>query len=350
MKRIFILLATVLFGVVTHLNAQNQFSNNSFENWNTATTLPTDWSTFSINVPIVGDVALGSISRITDAQDGNFATSLTPEQIDPMYASALKILMPDLDLSGVYFPAILTNAKINLSLENISSIVSLLSSLSSGEGGDIFNFDINNLQNNEIIKTLLTFITDGLDVKSDKLRPTSISGYYKFKPINNANDDFLIAALLLKNINGQRVPVGGGAMDYNESLSNEYVKFTLPLYYGVDDADELIFFAVSATDAEQPTSAGSLYLDNVSIAYEGYTPVNLNDVQETTTLSIYPNPTANKSFRLNTEKPQNVQIFNAMGVMIKNILSYEPQSEIVLKESGVYFVKVDGKTLKLVIE
>ncbi len=349
MKRIFTLLATVLLGVVSHLNAQNQFLNNSFENWNTAKTLPTDWSTFSVSVPIIGDVALGSISRIADAQDGDFATSLTPAQIDPMYASAVKRFMPDLDLSGVYFPAILTNAKINLSLENISDIVSILYSLSNGEGGDIFNLDINDLQNNEIIKTLLTFVTDGLDVKSDKLRPASISGYYKFKPIN-ANDDFLIAALLLKNINGQRVPIGGGAMHYDENTYDEYVKFTLPLYYGVDNADELIFLVVSATYAEQPTSAGSLYLDNVSIAYEEYTPLSLNDVWETTNLSIYPNPTANKSFRLNTEKPQNVQILNAMGVMIKNILSYEPQSEIVLKESGVYFVKVDGKVLKLVVE
>ncbi|MBR1626648.1 MAG: T9SS type A sorting domain-containing protein [Bacteroidales bacterium] len=348
MKNRLIIFGLLVLTFLGGVNAQNQFNNKSFEDWNSQNGLPLGWNTFILDIPVVGSLGFGEISKVTQAQEGDFAVQLTPAKLNPIIANLAKRYMgdSDIDISEIYFPAFLTNANVNVSIDNLTKLAGLLTNSGNLFDGDFT--DLDNLQNNEMLNSLLGLLSDGLNVQSKEVAVKTIKGYYKYSKLNG-EDNVVMAALLVNNTGGNRHVVGGGVLASVENSDN-YTQFSIPITY-LDDADELIFVVLSATLGTNLKSVSSFLLDNISIEYEAKKQdATLTEILNGDILKVYPNPAKGNIFRLNTSKIQNVKIFNVRGALIKEIPSYVPDSEIKIEESGIYIIQIGNEFAKITIE
>ncbi|MBO6117209.1 MAG: T9SS type A sorting domain-containing protein [Bacteroidales bacterium] len=315
------------------LYAQEQFDNSGFEQWNNKESLPVGWYTLSYQLPVFGNIYFCDIKRSTDAAEGQYCAEISPERLDKNIASTISTLTGMTGLDEFYIPALLTNAKVNLSQKSLSLLPDLMTALN-GNTDNIY----------ELSNTLLSFLSDGKKISSEKGAIKSVSGYYKFNSVN-AEEGFVIAALLVNNSGGQRSVAGGGMMAAQES-TDDFVYFNIPVVYA-DVADEIIFIAVTSVFDSAATQVGSLKIDDISINYQN---TGIDDVTNNTDFAVYPNPAANKTFKINVAYPQTVRIYNMSGVLIKEIPYCTKDTPVYLNEKGVYLIKTDCLSEKITVK
>jgi hypothetical protein len=95
-------------------------------------------------------------------------------------------------------------------------------------------------------------------------------------------------------------------------------------------------------------AAGDLYFDDVVIG-EASGSTGINKVSVPSNLKIYPNP-AQTHIKIGIDAA-SVAIFNAVGQKVLSITNYLKETPINVEElnSGIYFIKADRSTQKLII-
>lgn len=328
MKKILIVSFITLFAFVG-LRAQTQFNNASFENWDNQTDLPIGWNTVSIDLPLYGTLSFCDISKTTDSHMGTYALQMQPSHLSPLVAGLLQ-MQYQIDLGNIFVPALLTNATINVSEETLQNVMGLLSG----------SLDVSSLMNMETLNQLVNLLSDGMPIDIEVGAPKSISGYYKFERLS-AGDMFLLASLLVKNTDSTKTITGFGTFT-TLSATDSMTAFEMPITQ-MGDADEMIFIALIANMDTTATEAGVLKLDDLSIKYSSGLTEEIN-----IKTNVYPNPTAN-TFIIDAANNEDVRIYNSLGVMVKEIRNYTPNSEITIKDKGLYTIKVGDRVEKLIV-
>ncbi len=335
MKRILLMIAALLPCFTIY--AQNQFENAGFENWND--NIPTSWSTLAVpaSIPFLGNTPLCDVSQSNEAVEGNYSVKLTPKRLPQTLVTLIQQFVQIDSLDKVFIPSLLTNATINITTENITDLMELFQN-----GTD--SIDMGDIDYEGLINKMLGLLSDGLDISNSSLRVSEITGKYKFEK-KTEGDGFLLAAALVDNSTGVRTLAGGG-MYVPEEFTEGFEEFSIPIAY-LKDADELIFFAISLSMDFSAEEAGSLYIDDLKVNYTPYSA--LNDATQNSDITLYPNPTSG-SFRINTTQPTHIRIYDALGVLVKDIPNYNSQTTINLENKGVFFVHIGDKVEKICVE
>ena len=313
MKKI-LLFCAISFCAIS-MNAQNVFQNPGFENWTGALTLnPSNWNSLAVS-----GINLSDVGRSSESHSGNYAVSIGTKSF-----------------SGMMIPGFLTNATIDMT--------SLMNMFTNG-------IDLSNFSDPSDFSQFLNFFTNGVQLIQ---KPTSVNGYYSWNPIDNVNEMFMLYSIVISNVSGQREVIGGSVYPLTIPASSKaiYTSFESPITYinEVRTPTELIFFAITTSLDTTATTFGKLLLDDLSITSEsGLKEVNNKD----NSFVIYPNPTKGE-FRLNVKSQVEVSVYNQLGQVVVNPMTYTPNQTIKIKKNGVYFVRVnDGngyKTKKLIVK
>jgi nitrogen fixation protein FixH len=96
-------------------------------------------------------------------------------------------------------------------------------------------------------------------------------------------------------------------------------------------------------------AAGDLYFDDVVIG-EASGSTGINKVSVPSNLKIYPNP-ARTHIRIGVDAA-SIAIFNSVGQKVLSTTNYVKETPINVEElnSGIYFIKADSNTQKLIIK
>jgi hypothetical protein len=302
------LLMIVMSFPFSTLKAQ-QFSNSGFENWNYLATQPNGWNSLSYM-----GINLCEENRSTSCHSGSYSVEIKPKMMSSLVAAALQT-------EPFAIPGLLTNATINMT--GLLSLTDL-------------SFDSSSLN------ALANIFTDGLSISNF---PSNVSGYYNFSPINSS-DMFVLGALVIGNRNNTRYVVGGGM--FTDSIATDgFAPFNITISSFADDSiSELIFLAMNYNMDSNATSYGSLKLDDISVTYQS----SIDEVRSNDNpIIVYPNPSDENGFYINTKNNQEVSIFNILGQEVKHIYSYNPNTKIMLDKKGFYVVKIGEKIQKLII-
>ncbi len=317
MRKLFLVLAVSLMCFTA--KAQ-QFTNPSFENW--TANMPQGWSTLGFM-----GFNLCTMEQSTDANTGNYSVKIAPKFLDPTIAAIMQ-------MDSIAFPGFLTNGNFN---------IEVLMQFISSAGSELTEEDYMNL--------LTNVITEGEQIEEDN-QPTSVSGYYKFNyqpETETTYDYFEMMALMFGDVEGQRTIVGMGAF-YSDDMfakTGEFQQFEMPIYYLTEyPANEIVYIAIVGCEETRITNFPELYLDDMMINYSS----SLEDVANANPINVYPNPTEGK-LRINCENNSHIQIINPLGQVVKEINNYTSNSLIEIEQSGIYFVKVNGrKATKLIVK
>ncbi|MDD2191349.1 MAG: T9SS type A sorting domain-containing protein [Bacteroidales bacterium] len=310
MKKILSVLAISLLAI--SMNAQNAFLNAGFETWTGG--LPTNWNTLTI--PIAGN--LSNISKSTDANSGSFAVKIAAKTL-PVTISGMTTA-----------PGLLTNGTLD-----VMGLAQM----------DFENIDFTQLSSLITNGTLLTE------------RPTTVSGYYSWNPVNENYEQFIFATLVISNASGTREVVGianyTNVPEFTGSMKATYASFESEITYLNPTATptELVFLAITMNADLNATSFGYLLLDDVSMTTQIGLEKITNDTK--TPLVIYPNPTSGE-FRLNVKSNVEVSVYNQLGQVVIPPMNYSPNTKVSVKEKGIYFVRIKDakgtKTQKLIVK
>lgn len=165
--------------------------------------------------------------------------------------------------------------------------------------------------------------------------PTSMTGYYKYTPVNGDAGGISVEFFA----NG--VSVGGGVFDFSAAQST-YTQFTIPLT--LTGAPDTVLVYISGGDED----GSSLLIDNIQFAggTVGVKAIALTDA----TIGVYPNPTAaDANLKIALPKTANVSymVINALGQQVEsdNLGSMKDGVHTIKLNTGnystgVYFVKV----------
>lgn len=265
--------------------------NPSFEEWNDITAENTnEWFTFNATYAgFGGQTAFQS----TDVQEGAYAMNLIPDSV--MIAGGNQF-MSGLAIYG--------------------------------------NFDFN---------------TGNATGKSFAATPTSMTGYYKWTPVNGATGGVSV------EFKADGSTVGAGSFEFNTAQST-YTQFTIPLT--LSSAPDTILVIV---DAGQEVGS-SLLIDNIQFAggNVGVKQISLSDA----TIGVYPNPTtADANLKIALPKTATVSyvVINVLGQQMEsdNLGSMKDGVHTIKLNTGdyttgVYFVKVkigeNTKTQKVIVK
>lgn len=307
MKKLFLFLVLSFFAI--SVIAQNVFQNPGFETWSSS--LPNNWNTLS--APIIGN--LSAITKTTDSHSGNFAVKIASKRMTvPIEGFSIA-------------PGLLTNATINLmGLAQIPFADSI---------------DLN---------LLASVLTNGMQLTE---KPTSVSGYYSWNPINSENESFQIVTLVVSDNSGTREVIGAGFVGTSSPFKSTYVSFESEIMYlnPLAIPTELIFLALTNTTDSNATVFGNLLLDDVSLT----TQVGIENITNNTKSPtiIFPNPT-NGDFKLNVKSKVEVSVYNQLGQVVISPMIYNPNKTISVKEKGIYYVRIKDsngtKTQKLIVK
>ncbi|MFA7082470.1 MAG: T9SS type A sorting domain-containing protein [Bacteroidales bacterium] len=312
MKKILSFLVLSFFAL--SMNAQNAFVNGGFETWSSGSnTLPTDWKTLSL----LGS-NLSNISKSTDSHSGSLAVKIAGKK--------LMIQIPGISAA----PGFLTNGDV-----------------------DVMGLAQLDFSSPDIMNQLPNIITNGTPLNR---KPTTISGYYNWNPINGMSEQFLLISLVVSNTSGTREVIGTGIFTQTDILGTTketYTEFNSEIIYMNPNATptEFIFLALTMNLDSTSTTFGSLLLDDLSMTTViGLEKIN-NDTK--TPLVIYPNPTTGE-FRLNVKSKVEVSVYNQLGQVVVSPMDYTPNTKVYVKEKGIYFVRIKDanstKTQKLIVK
>lgn len=171
--------------------------------------------------------------------------------------------------------------------------------------------------------------------KSFTATPTSMTGYYKWTPVNSATGSASV------EFKAAGVTVGAGVFSFT-SAQNSYTQFTIPLTLtGAPDTVIVMFDAGGEVGS-------SLLIDNIQFTGGdvGVKQIALSDA----TIGVYPNPTtSDANLKVGLPKTANVSyvVLNALGQQIEsdNLGSMKDGVHNIKLNTGnystgVYFVKV----------
>lgn len=324
MKKIFTLL--VISFALFSAQAQINFDNADFERW-TSSTSAQSWNSLGISMGFT-DLSLCDISRTTDAFSGEYAMQIKAKPLPELVSSLIGI-------SSFAVPGFITNAKVDM--ETLLSLLQDASSLlnSSDTSSDDLSL--------EMLEQFAYVLTDGLDI-SDAGTPTLISGKYKLELVSD-QEVAAVMALCVK-VEGETRTIVGGGLSQLLATDDNYQDFSLDIM-NTDNSNELIFIAVSATMDTLATSFGALKLDNLSISFS--TESNISEI-ENQQVKIYPNPSFDKTFRIDCEENQDVVVYDVLGRTINKVENYIPNSLIKIEKEGSYIIKVGDRHSKLIIK
>jgi hypothetical protein len=173
--------------------------------------------------------------------------------------------------------------------------------------------------------------------------PTSLTGYYKYAPLNG--DTMYIEIFLISNSSGQ---VSSGSYTTTTSASN-WTPFSIPLstYTSADSGmmSMSAYYAVDQPPQYIPHGNSVLYIDNLNFD-------NLiSSVPEQTVkkplFNIYPNP-AFEIVTLNIDNRNNadltLKIYNITGELVRSELLKQNQQKINIGDlnNGIYMVEINS--------
>ena len=173
--------------------------------------------------------------------------------------------------------------------------------------------------------------------------PTSLTGYYKFAPLNA--DTMLIQIQLYKN----GAPVSYGEFSTPDTTSS-WTSFNIPLSnYLEADYGSIFIAAYYATDFNSlPRGNSVLYVDNLN--FDNLINSISEQTSESTAFSLYPNP-ASDIVKLNINEVDNEElsltIYNIAGTLVKSETLKQNQQEINIGNlnNGIYLVTIKTKNL-----
>ena len=172
--------------------------------------------------------------------------------------------------------------------------------------------------------------------------PTSLTGYYKFLPLNG--DTMNIVIVLFQS----GAMVAGGTLTGTATISN-WTSFNVPIsaYTTADSA--LIFLAsFNLTGGTLPHGNSALYIDNLN--FDNLITSVSEQTSENTTFSLYPNP-ASDIVTLNIGNTNNadltLNIYNVIGTLVKSEMMKQNQQQINIGDlsNGIYMVTIKSKDL-----
>jgi len=307
MKKLFLFLVLSFFAI--SVIAQNIFQNPGFETWSNS--LPNNWNTLS--APFIGNIS--DITKTTDYHSGSFAVRIASK----------RMLVPIEGFSIA--PGFLTNATVNLM----------------GLAQIPFSDSID-------LSLLASVLTNGMQLTE---KPTAVSGYYSWNPIDSDNESFQFVSLVISDNSGTREVIGVGFVGPNTPFKSTYVSFESEIMYldPLAIPTELIFIALTNTTDSNATIFGHLLLDDVSLTTEVGIEKITNNTKSPTI--IYPNPT-NGDFKLNVKSKVEVSVYNQLGQVVISPIIYNPNKTISVKEKGIYYVRIKDsngtKTQKLIVK
>ena len=173
--------------------------------------------------------------------------------------------------------------------------------------------------------------------------PTSLTGYYKFLPLNG--DTVNIVVVLFQS----GAIVASGNLKGTATISN-WTSFNVPIsaYTTADSA--LIFLAsFNLSGGTLPHGNSALYIDNLN--FDNLITSVPKQTSENAKFSLYPNP-ASDIVTLNIENANNadltLNIYNVIGTLVKSEALKQNQHQINIGylSNGVYMVTINSKYRK----
>jgi hypothetical protein len=257
--------------------SQNPIPNPDFENW-IDDNKPNSW--YGLVFDIMGIFQIHTLSKTADAQSGNFAALIESQ---------------DITLLGT-IPGMASLAEVNFDL------------LAGG----------------------ITFTNAGAPIS---VRPTQISGYYKYLGVNG--DTAVIAAFFTKwnSTLGQRDTLGVGGFMTNSVVST-YTPFSFNISLAESPDSMNIMFISSGGFAPQTGSA--LYIDNLSMQYtstDGIESIHLLGGR------AYPNPATDEIlFALPEDGLSVIAVYDITGKKVLELQQEKKQFNLDVRNlpSGIY--------------
>lgn len=276
-----ILLGLLITFISSEINAQQQFSNNGFESWDTIGdyTVPTNW--FTLNA-LVQFGAEPTTVITQDAFSGKFAVELE---------SKSSIIG---DLSGILCTGPLLSPTLQPQFNKIK----------------------------------IPFSS----------RPTALEFYYKAFP--QMGDTCAITMVLTRwnQALSKTDTVGEASILFSDSISI-YTKASIPFVYGLPLAcDSMFLLASSSLDGFNPTIGSKLILDDLKLVYN---PTSVKDEIELSSLSLFPNPTSGNLNIVNKDQsPIEFLLYSMQGELLIETTLNEEHNLISLNElkQGMYLV------------
>jgi hypothetical protein len=179
--------------------------------------------------------------------------------------------------------------------------------------------------------------------------PTSLTGYYKFLPLNN--DSMFIRIQLY--LSGNIVSVG---QYYQTSTLSNWTSFNIPLssYTSADHGCIVIstsnLIQLSSIDSSdyicRPNGNSIVYIDNLN--FDELITSTQEQTSENTAFRLYPNP-ASDIVILDLTNESNIDltlnIYNVIGTLVKSEMVKQNQPQINIEDlsNGVYMVEIKSK-------
>lgn len=292
MKKL-VTISVILFGV--QCNAQI-IPNGGFEDWSippqTSYEDPTNWIT--LNILNFFGVPV-TTEKSTDAHGGN-------------YAARCKTVEADLDLNG-----------------SVDDTIAGMMTIGTTTGQDTH---------------------EGFPINT---RPDSLIAWIKYTP--GLGDAYAASVTLTKwdTASGMQSTIASGQVISGATYSN-YTRVAIAITYNsneVPDTAKLTF----TCSANEPALGSELWVDDV--AFTTASVAELANLDETVSLSIYPNP-GNDFLTVTSTQNTTISVFNALGELIESqlVLAGKPTTIITSNySSGVYFLKTEaGLSERFVIQ
>ena len=284
-----------LFCTAVKTQAQSSIPNAGFESWTTFGTSPTDYEDPTGWKSGNGSVAFSfrPVKKSTDSHTGTYAAEIEVTSV-----------------FGMNTPVILTNGNVP---------------------DDFTDF-------------VIDYDKAGTPIS---IKPTSVSGYYKFLPAA-ASFDSAYAVVILKRWNSVTMSsdtVGFGSTVFSPAAV--YTAFNIPVTYSSSELPDSIVVAFVNEATETPTfnPAGKLLIDDVSLDTLNSDIADISNAA----VSVYPNPLSSASY---VTLPANATpadcvftLYNVLGETVRQVV---PRSTtfVVHRDNlspGLYFYKLSRR-------
>jgi hypothetical protein len=177
--------------------------------------------------------------------------------------------------------------------------------------------------------------------------PTSLTGYYKFAPLNG---DTMRISIILYN---GGTAVSNGSFNSTSSVSS-WTSFSIPLSsYATADSAHIIlasYNCIAAPPQSVPYGNSVLYVDNLN--FDNLITVGIADLNKTDYLSIYPNPFSTLTTLQIDNHLHNatLTVDNCFGQTVKEVKNISGQTVALSRDnlpSGLYFIRLtqDSKVI-----
>lgn len=318
-KTIFLLLGIMTLSCYNIAQSQNLLPDNSFESWKTSSTLnkwnPVKFSSLVLNAP----------ARVTDKQDGTFAAKLKSVDI-----TAIAKLM-GLDVTSMVLPGMLFSGSVDG-----TKMLNLFSSI---------NLDSINLGDISFLEQMTSILSSGVSISQ---KPATLSGYYKFSPIDSTEQCLISIAVFhidtVKNKTGAdsiaRTLVGGAVVMDADTSTTVYKYFSAPVIYFNTELVPNEMLVIICNSLSQKVGS-TLTIDNFSVIGETNLSGLAEILESEDSFKVICNRNQQTLFvNLISGKQAKVDICDMRGCLIYSNNQYINKQIINIHKSGMYILKV----------